>query len=283
MRDVGLWRQPIEQGEKKKRGGLVVEKDIHRLFSLEGKSALVTGAGSGLGRAIAEAYAQLGAKVACVDISAKDAEAVCGEIVKNGGGAIAVVCNVSRSEDVRRAVETSLGAFSAIDILVNNAGIGMRSNAEDMTDEMWDRVLDINLKGVFLFCREVGRHMIERGEGGRIINMASVGGLVGLETGNANYCASKGGVIAMTRTLALEWAKHKILVNAIAPSHTRTPFIEKLMERKPEVKEYFLNNIPLGRLAEPLHIVGPAIFLASEAASFITGHTLVVDGGHTAR
>jgi gluconate 5-dehydrogenase len=257
--------------------------EMSDLFKLDKKAAIVTGAGSGLGRAISEGYAQLGAQVACVDISADDAKKVADSIVGNGGNAIPVVCDVSLAEDVKEAVETSLRAFDKIDILVNNAGIGMRSNAEDMTDEMWDKVLDINLKGVFLFCREVGRHMIERGKGGRIINMASIGGLVGVETGNANYCASKGGIIALTRTLAVEWAKHKILVNAIAPSHTRTPLIEKLIEKKPEVKQYFLNNIPLGRLAEPIHIAGPAIFLASDAASFITGHTLVVDGGHTAR
>jgi len=260
-----------------------VQNNLSGLFSLDGKAALVTGAGSGLGRAIAEGYAQFGAKVACVDISAEDAEAVAGGIEKGGGNAVPVVCDVSKTEDVKKAVESTLESFGTIDILVNNAGIGIRSNAEDMTDEMWDRVLDINLKGTFLFCREVGRHMIERGKGGRIINMASIGGLVGVETGNANYCASKGGIIAMTRTLAIEWAKHNILVNAIAPSHTRTPLIEKLMEQKPEVKQYFLNNIPLGRLAEPIHIVGPAIFLASDAASFVTGHTLVADGGHTAR
>jgi len=260
-----------------------VQNNLSGLFSLEGKAALVTGAGSGLGRAIAEGYVQFGAKVACVDISAEDAEAVAGGIEKCGGCAVAVVCDVSRARDVRKAVETSLKAFGAIDILVNNAGIGIRSKAEDMTDEIWDRVLDVNLKGTFLFCREVGGHMIERKKGGRIINMASIGGLVGVETGNANYCASKGGIIAMTRTLAIEWAKHNILVNAIAPSHTRTPLIEKLIEQKPEVEQYFLNNIPLGRLAEPMHIVGPAIFLASDAASFVTGHTLVADGGHTAR
>jgi NAD(P)-dependent dehydrogenase (short-subunit alcohol dehydrogenase family) len=171
----------------------------------------------------------------------------------------------------------SLKAFVSIDILVNNAGIGMRSNAEDITDEMWDRVLDIDLKGAFLFCREVGRHMIERGKGGRIINMASIGGFVGVETGNANYCASKGGIIAMTRTFAIEWAKHNILVNAIAPSHTRTPLIEKLMEQKPEVKQYFLNNIPLGRLAEPIYIVGSAIFLATD------GRRLVCNRAYTCR
>ena len=260
-----------------------MEMEISELFKLNKKAAVVTGAGSGLGRAIAEGYAQVGARVACVDISADDAAEVADGIVENGGNALPVVCDVSRAEDVKKAVETSLEAFGRIDILVNNAGIGMRSNAEEMTDEMWDRVLDINLKGVFLFCREVGRHMIERGGGGRIINMASIGGLVGVETGNANYCASKGGIIAMTRTLAIEWAKHNILVNAIAPSHTRTPLIEKLMKQKPEVKQYFLGNIPLGRLAEPINIAGPAIFLASDAASFVTGHTLVVDGGHTAR
>ncbi len=260
-----------------------MENNLSRLSSLDGKAALITGAGSGLGRAIAEGYAQVGAKIACVDISAQDSELVAGGIEKRGGNAVSAECDVSQAEDVRKAVETSLKMFGSIDILVNNAGIGIRSNAENMTDEMWDRVLDINLKGTFLFCREVGRHMIERGKGGRIINMASIGGLVGVETGNANYCASKGGIIAMTRTLAIEWAKHNILVNAIAPSHTRTPLIEKLMEQKPEVKQYFLNNIPLGRLAEPIDIVGPAIFLASEAASFITGHTLIVDGGHTAR
>lgn len=260
-----------------------MDNDLRYYFSLEGKSAIVTGAGSGLGRAIAEGYAKLGARVACVDISGQDTEKVAGGIEGGGGEALPIVCDVSKAEDVQKAVETALNRFGAIGILVNNAGIGLRSNAEAMTDEMWDRVLDINLRGTFLFCREVGRHMIERKEGGRIINMASIGGLVGVETGNANYCASKGGIIAMTRTLAIEWAKHNILVNAIAPTHTRTPLIEKLMKEKPEVKQYFINNIPLGRLAEPWHIVGPAIFLASEAASFVTGHTLVVDGGHTAK
>jgi len=260
-----------------------VLKDLSGLFSLENKSAIVTGAGSGLGRAIAEGYAQCGAKVACVDISVKDIETVADEIDNEGGEAVPIICDVSQVEDVRKAVEESLKVFGAIDILVNNAGIGMRSNAENMTDEMWNRVIDINLKGTFFFCREVGRHMIEKKTGGRIINMASIGGLVGVETGNVNYCASKGGIIAMTRTLAIEWAKYNILVNAIAPSHTRTPLIEKLIEQKPEVKQYFLNNIPLGRLAEPVNIVGPSIFLASDAASFITGHTLVVDGGHTAK
>jgi NAD(P)-dependent dehydrogenase (short-subunit alcohol dehydrogenase family) len=152
-----------------------------------------------------------------------------------------------------------------------------------MTSEQWERVLEINLDGVWFFDQAVGRHMIERGEGGRIINMASIGGLVGVETGNANYCASKGGVIALTRCLAVEWAKHNILVNAIAPSHIRTPLIYQLMQEKPEVREYFLNNVALGRIGDVRDVVGPAIFLASEASAFVTGHVLVVDGGHTAK
>jgi NAD(P)-dependent dehydrogenase (short-subunit alcohol dehydrogenase family) len=152
-----------------------------------------------------------------------------------------------------------------------------------MSDDTWATVLDVNLNGAFFFCRDVGREMIKRGAGGRIINMASIGGMVGVETGNVNYCASKGGLIAMTRCLAIEWAKHGILVNAIAPTHMRTPLIEKLLREKPEVETYFLNNIPLGRLGSPGDIVGPAVFLASEAASFVTGHVLLVDGGHTAK
>lgn len=257
--------------------------EIDKLFDLSGRVALVTGAGSGLGKGIAEGYAKYGASVALVDIDEQQAKAAADMLSKAGAQAIAIKCDVSNSEQVKSAVAQAIKEFGKIDILVNNAGIGKRSNAEDMTDDMWDIVLDINLKGAFLFCREVGKDMIKRGGGGRIINMTSIAGVVGLETGNANYAASKGGMIAMTRCLAIEWAKHNILVNAIAPSHTRTPIIEKLMKEKPQTRDYFLNNIPLGRLGEIVDIVGPAIFLASDAAAFVTGHTLLVDGGHTAK
>lgn len=252
-------------------------------FGLEGRIALVTGAASGLGAGITKGFAQLGANVALIDTDEAGLSCVSQEIQDHGGKAICVRCDVSSPEQVQAAVSRVLNDFGRIDILVNNAGIGRRSPAQDMTDDMWDMVLDINLKGAFYFCREVGKHMIQSSAGGRIINMASIGGLVGVETGNANYCASKGGLIAMTRCLAIEWAKHNILVNAIAPSHTRTPLIDKLMLEKPETRTYFLNNIPLGRLGEVEDVVGPAIFLASPAAAFITGHVLVVDGGHTAR
>jgi len=254
-----------------------------KIFNLDGMVSLVTGAGSGLGQAIAESYANFGAKVAVVDIDGNRAAAVVDGIQSKGGQAMAIACNVSQTEEVQSTVARVVESWGPIEVLVNNAGIGARSPAEEMTDEMWDSVLAVNLRGPFLFCREVGRLMIERGRGGRIINMASIGGLVGVETGNANYTASKGGIIAMTRCLAIEWAKHGILVNSIAPTHIRTPLIDRMMREQPEVKAYFLGNIPLGRIGEPSDVAGPAVFLASPAAAFMTGHTLVVDGGHTAK
>ncbi len=192
-------------------------------------------------------------------------------------------CDVAQEDQVQAAVTQTLKEFDKIDVLVANAGIGDRSPAEEMTIEQWERVIAINLSGVWLFDHEVGKHMIRRGEGGRIVNMASIGGIVGVETGNANYCASKGGGIALTRCLAIEWAKYNILVNAIAPSHIRTPLIEKLMQEKPEVRAYFLNNIALNRIGEVVDVVGPAVFLASDASAFVTGRVLLVDGGHTAK
>jgi NAD(P)-dependent dehydrogenase (short-subunit alcohol dehydrogenase family) len=257
--------------------------DVKRLFDLSGRVAVVTGGGSGLGQGIAEGYAQMGAAVSVVDINPETAQGTADGINTAGGTAMAVSCDVTQGDQVKAAVAQTLQEFGKIDILVANAGIGDRNLAEEMTFEQWDRVMAINLTGVWLFDQEVGRHMIKRGEGGRIINMSSIGGIIGVETGNANYCASKGGIIAMTRCLAIEWAKYNILVNAIAPTHSRTPLIEKLMRDKPEVRTYFLGNIPLGRLGEIVDVVGPAIFLASDAAAFVTGHVLVADGGHTAR
>ena len=256
---------------------------MKHLFDLSDKVALVTGGGSGLGEGISKGYAQVGAAVSVIDINLEAAQNVVDDINGAGGKAIALPGDVTQEDQVQEVVSHTLKEFGQIDILVANVGIGDRSPAEEMTLEQWERVMNVNLRGVWLFNHEVGKHMIERGQGGHIINMASIAGIVGVETGNANYCASKGGIIALTRCLAIEWAKYNILVNAIAPSHVRTSLIEELIQAKPEIRTYFLNNIPLKRLGEVVDVVGPAIFLAAEASAFITGHVLLVDGGHTAR
>ena len=257
-------------------------RDMRGVFSLAGHAAIVTGAGQGLGQGIAEGLAQFGAAVAVVDVNGDNAIRVASDIEASGGTAIGLACDVRDQAQVRSAVSDTIAAFGKVDTLVANAGIGDRNKAEDMRIEQWDRVIDVNLRGVWLFDQEVGKHLIERGSGGSIVNIASVAGLVGLTTGNANYSASKGGVMALTRDLAVEWAKHQIRVNAVAPAQIRTPLVLDLMESRPGTEEYFLSRLPLGRLADVEDIVGPVIFLASPAAAWTTGHVLVVDGGNLA-
>jgi gluconate 5-dehydrogenase len=256
---------------------------MKNLFDLNGSVALVTGGGQGLGQAISEGLAAYGAAVCVVDLDLEAAGRVAEAIAKSGGQASPVECDVSQEEQATAAVKKAIDTYGKIDVLVANAGIGDRSPAETMTINQWDRVIAVNLRGVWLFDQAVGKHMIERQAPGSIINMASIAGQVGLTTGNANYAASKGGVIALTRTLAIEWAKYGIRINAIAPTHFRTPLVATAIERNPAVLEYFLGNIPLGRLGEGRDIVGAAVFLASSASAMVTGHVLNVDGGHTAR
>jgi NAD(P)-dependent dehydrogenase (short-subunit alcohol dehydrogenase family) len=256
--------------------------NLQNLFDLTGKAALITGGGSGLGRAIAEGLAQFGAAVSLVDVSREAVDAAAEDIVRLGGRALALRCDVTRREQVEAAVVRTTAEFGKVDVLTAVAGIGDRNPAEDMTETQWDRVLEDNLKGLWLVNQAVGKHMITKGGGGSIINMSSIAGQVGLRTGNANYAASKGGVIALTRTLAIEWARFNIRVNAIAPVQFKTPLVLRLIDQKPETQDYFLSRIPLGRLGETWEIVGPAVFLASDASTMITGIVLNVDGGHTA-
>jgi NAD(P)-dependent dehydrogenase (short-subunit alcohol dehydrogenase family) len=256
--------------------------DLGDLFRLDGRVAVVTGGGQGLGRAISEGLAQYGASVAVVDRDATTAQATVDSVRDRDGTAVAIECDVSDEAQARGAVATAVEALGDIDILVANAGIGDRSPAESMTIDQWDRVIAVNLRGAWVFDQEIGRRLIDAKKPGSIINMASVAGQVGLTTGNANYSASKGGIIALTRCLAVEWATHGIRVNAISPTHFRTPLMDAAIARDPATADYFLGNIPLGRLGEPSDIVGAAIFLASSASSMVTGHVLNVDGGHTA-
>jgi len=261
----------------------VKTRDLTQLFSLAGKTALVTGGGSGLGLAVCEGFAQYGAAISVVDVDEAAAAEVAQGINDAGGRAIAVRCDVADHEQVEAAVAASVEGLGDIDILFSNAGIGDRAPAEDMTLEQWHRVLDINLSGAWYFDQTVGRHMIERGIKGSIINTSSITSLVGITTGNANYASTKGALNALTRTLAIEWAPHGIRVNAIAPTHVKTALIEQKMEEDPELAKFFLNNIPLGRMGTPEDVAGAAIYLASEAGALVNGHVLVVDGGHTAR
>ena len=247
-------------------------------FSLDGRVALVTGAASGLGRAIAVGLAEAGARVRCVDRDAAGNDEVARSI---GEMADAFAADVSDPEAITAAVDGLVADTSRIDVLVNSAGIGGRSPAVDYPEDMWDSIMDINLRGTYLACRAAGRHMVPA-RSGSIINIASVGGLAGYP-GSLGYQASKGGVVALTRTLAIEWAPQGVRVNAIAPSQFESAIVLAQWEKEPDMRARWESRTPLGRIGQPDEIVGPAIFLASDAAAMVTGHILAVDGGYLAQ
>ncbi len=253
---------------------------MRALFNLADKIALVTGGASGLGKAISLGFAEYGADVAPADANLAGARKVAEDIQAMGRRSLALQVNVRLSEQVVAMVERVVAEMGRIDILVNCAGVARRSPVDEMTDEDWDISLDVNLRGTFLCCRAAGRVMLKQG-GGRIINMASAAGLIGIPN-VANYCAGKASVIGLTRTLALEWAERGIRVNALAPSHFRTPFHQANL-RDPKKVQQLVGQVPLGRFGEPREIVGPAVFLASDASSMVTGHVLAVDGGMTVK
>jgi NAD(P)-dependent dehydrogenase (short-subunit alcohol dehydrogenase family) len=256
--------------------------NYRNLFDLTGRNALVVGGGSGIGEGVCHGYADFGANVAVFDLDQSAAQRVSCALKEKGSDSIAIQCDVRDSENVRHAVEIAAEHYASFDILFNSAGIGRRHSLEDMPDDFFDSVMKTNLYGVFYFCREVGIRMIQHGRGGRIINMASISAHIGIPF-TANYCASKSGVIGFSRCLATEWACHGINVNAISPSHIRTDMIQKVIDEDPSKETFFQNNILLGRIGEVADIVGAAIFLASDAGNFITGTSLIVDGGHSAR
>ena len=254
------------------------------VFQLDGKIAIVTGGGKGLGKVMANALALFGAEVVIADIDSNLAETTAQEITQQRGGKTqAVQVDVTKKASVEAMVQRTAEEFGRIDILVNSAGITRRGNAQNMPEADWDDVIAVNLKGTFLSCQAVGRKMIEQ-RYGKIINIASVVGQRGLFHPldyATSYCASKGGVIQLTRTLAAEWAQYNILVNAIAPTYFLTDMTRPLLENK-EFSEYLKWKIPLGRPGNTDELVGPVVFLASDASSMITGHILNIDGGWTA-
>jgi len=243
---------------------------------LTGRVALVTGAARGLGRLIAEQLAQCGARVSCVDVNAGLLEQTVAEMKAAGADADAYVCDVTDSTAVNDVVAQVVKNRGGLGILVNNAGITQDGMLVRMSDEQWDRVLAINLRGTFLFTRAAAKPMI-KGHGGRIINIASVSGLIG-NPGQANYSASKAGVIGLTRTTAVELASRHVTVNAVAPGFIETDMTAKLGE---DVIGRIRDRVPLGRLGQPQDVADCVIFLASDAAEYITGQVLTVDGGLT--
>jgi NAD(P)-dependent dehydrogenase (short-subunit alcohol dehydrogenase family) len=260
--------------------------DIKKLFDLTGRVALITGAGVGFGEAIALGFAEFGCDIAACDLNIENPQRTAERVKKIGRRAIALKANVAIPEDITTVVDATVREFGGIDILVNCAGIPQHDAAESTPLETWDRVLDINLRGTFLCCQAAARVMIKKGAG-VIINFSSIAGVVGVGRGANAYCASKGGVNAMTKQLALEWADRGIRVNAIAPCQFMTPGLKDVMADPQfdpkKLMQTWVSNIPLGRVGDPDEIVGPSLFLASDASSMVTGIILPVDGGYLAR
>jgi len=248
---------------------------------LPGKIAIVTGGRRGIGKAIALAMAEAGADIAVCDRVIEDGElkAAAEEIQRLGRRSLAVQADITKKADVDALVQRVMDDFGTIDILVNNAAMNIMAPLLELREEGWDRIIDTDLKGYYLCSQAVAKRMVEQ-KRGNIINMASTAAMY-TATEMGAYCIAKAGVVMLTKVLAVELAKYNIRVNAIAPSMVKTKFSEPLW-RDPETLKEIEAGIPLGRVAEPGDIIGAALFLASDASSYITGHTIIVDGGSSA-
>jgi 2-deoxy-D-gluconate 3-dehydrogenase len=248
-------------------------------LALAGKVAFITGGTGGLGRAMVAAFAEQGAAVAIADVAQR-----AGQLVELAGSlprALGVRLDVREAASIRAAVQETVDSFGSIDVMVCNAGLNVRKPTLEVTEDDWDAVLDVNLRGVFFSAQAAALQMVRQGSGGKIVSIASIMGLVGSIRSSAAYCASKAGVVNLTRALAVEWAVHNIQVNAVAPTFVLTPLTEDIFANA-EFLQSVLDRTPNGKLATPQSIADAVVFLASSKADMITGTTLPVDGGWTA-
>lgn len=254
-------------------------ESIRNIFDLSKRVAVITGAAGGLGCAISFSLAAFGAELVLASRNRENLEKLSAEIEELGGVAYSVPTDITKPDEVDRMVHLTLDRFGTIDILVNNSGTEHREAAANIELEDWNRLMETNLTGAFLCAQRVGKVMIERVRG-KIINISSVRGKFGRATDFSAYCASKGGLDALTRALACEWGKYNIQVNSLAPSIIETELSRRSLEDKGYAKR-ITDRIPLGRWGQTVDLIGAVVFLASDASNFVNGHTLYVDGGYS--
>ncbi|MDH3602739.1 MAG: SDR family oxidoreductase [Candidatus Tectomicrobia bacterium] len=253
--------------------------------TLDGKIALVTGAASGIGRATALAFAREGAKLAIADMNEDGGQQTVHTIAENGGDATFVQVDVTSASQIEAMITKTVDTYGRLDCSFNNAGTEGTTMVStiDYKEEDWNRVLSINLTGVWLCMKYEITQMLKQGGAGAIVNTASVAGLVGSRGAGSAYAASKHGVVGLTKTAALEYAKQNIRVNCVCPGVIRTPMMERMLTRTPELEQQYIAAEPIGRLGLPEEIAESVVWLCSDAASFVTGHTMTVDGGMVAQ
>jgi gluconate 5-dehydrogenase len=274
--------EPIAAGQSPGACARPALPTVLQLFDLSGRVALVTGAGSGLGAVFAEALAEAGASVVCVGRRLDRVQGTAQRLTARGWASVAISADVTDETAVRAMIEHTVELFGTLDILVNNAGTAVVGPPETISLADWQRVVDVNLTGVFLCARETAKAMIAAGRGGRIINIASILGAVASEpVPAAAYDATKGAVVNLTRDLAVHWAPHGILVNAIGPAYFPSEMTDAFLAL-PEMRREIERRTPLGRIGRPEELKGAVVFFASAASSYVTGQTLYVDGGWTA-
>jgi NAD(P)-dependent dehydrogenase (short-subunit alcohol dehydrogenase family) len=253
---------------------------MYPTFDLKGKVAVVTGASMGIGYGLARALANAGAKVVATARHMKELQSLVDQITREGGEALAISLDVTDVKDIEEVMKEVQHKFGSIDILINNAGLGANQPAVQVTEEDWDLMMDVNLKGLFFCCQAAGKIMLQQGAG-KIVNISSQASVVGIKE-HAVYCASKGGVNQLTRVLALEWSSKGVNVNAVAPTFTYTPGTAERLD-DPSYLKGVVDRIPIGRVAEIKDVAGAVIYLASPAGDMVTGTVLLIDGGWTAQ